>query len=162
LNAIYSGDGNTIIGASQDGQIISYDSNGNNSSAHGKVISKVQAHYKPIRTIAFDNENNTVYSGSDDQRINLIDIRNGQIISSFGGHNSWVLAIEISPDKKHFATASADKKIKVWDLAKRECVYQWENAHSNSIWGLQYNAAGNILASCSDSGTIKFHEVANN
>jgi WD40 repeat protein len=41
----------------------------------------------------------------------------GNCLQTFVGHTDWVLSANFSPDGKQIVSASADKNLKLWDLA---------------------------------------------
>jgi hypothetical protein len=48
------------------------------------------------------------------------DVESCSPILSLSGHSSWVLALAASPDRKRFASGSADKTVRVWDTGNRQ------------------------------------------
>ena len=55
-----------------------------------------------------------VASGSDDRTVKLWDVVHANIIHTFVDHTSLVCDVKYHPDGSCLATASADKKIKIW------------------------------------------------
>jgi len=58
-----------------------------------------------------------------------------------------------SPAGGECITGSSDKRVRVWDLGQRQCVYTCKD-HADQVWGVCYNSSGSKFASCSDDGSI--------
>jgi WD repeat-containing protein 61 len=72
----------------------------------------------------------------------------------FSGHTSWVLNVAWNPQRPGiFASASSDKKVKVWEAETRECVCTLAK-HDDQVWGLAWNERGTQLVSVSDDRSI--------
>ena len=68
-------------------------------------------------------EKNKILSGSGDNSIILwdIDLPNQDYIYDFQGHELWVNCL-VKCDNNYFASASNDKKIKIWDFYNKNCI----------------------------------------
>ena len=68
-------------------------------------------------------EKNKILSGTSDNSITLwdIDLPNEDSKYSFLGHELWVNSL-VKCDDNYFASASNDKKIKIWDFYSKECI----------------------------------------
>lgn len=66
------------------------------------------------------------------------------------GHTSWVLNVAWNPQRPGiFASASSDKKVKVWEVGTAESVCTLAK-HDDQVWGLAWNERGTQLVSVSD------------
>ena len=72
------------------------------------------------------------------------------------GHESWVLSVACHPSGSCFATGSSDSKVKLWDMSSRSCA-QTLSEHSDQVWDVAFNAAGNRFASVSDDKNVALY-----
>ena len=69
-----------------------------------------------------------------------------------------VLPLHDLPNQAHVATASKDKTVKVWDLARAVLLHDL-TAHTNDVWCVAYSPDGKLLASGSKDGTMKLWDM---
>jgi WD40 repeat protein len=48
--------------------------------------------------------------------------RSGEKVDSLSGHSSWILGLSYSSLGSYFVSSAADKKVKIWSVADKECV----------------------------------------
>jgi WD40 repeat protein len=75
------------------------------------------------------------------------------------GHTNFVLSLAFSPDSKTLASASEDRRIKLWDVAagKEQATLQ---GHTERVNFVAFSPDGKTLASASDDKTIKLWDMA--
>jgi len=69
-------------------------------------------------------------------------------------HADGVNGVEISPDGKRVAAASADKFVRVFDIASGDRLVQCEG-HTNHVLGVSWRSNGQTLASSGADNTIR-------
>lgn len=82
-------------------------------------VKEVEAHSDFIRCIAVHNKSNWILTCSDDQTINLWDLDKGfTLVRSYEEHTNFVMKLALNPkDHDMFASASTDKKVKIWSFS---------------------------------------------
>ncbi|MEM6597947.1 MAG: NB-ARC domain-containing protein [Cyanobacteria bacterium P01_C01_bin.69] len=80
-------------------------------------------------------------------------------ISTFQGHKNWVCSVAFSPDGTQLVSGSADRTIKLWDVATGECLQTLEG-HSNWVMSVAFSPDGTQLVSGSADRTIKLWDGA--
>ena len=75
-------------------------------------------------------------------------------------HNDGVNGVEISPDGKLVASASADKYVRVFEIATGKQVAQCEG-HTNHVLGVSWRGDGRFLASSGADNTIRIWNPVN-
>src|SRR5262249_7606612 len=74
------------------------------------------------------------------------------------GHTNWVNAVAISPDGKLLATGSADKTIRLWEVASGQ--RKERIPHVTGILCLAFAPDGKILVAGDNEGKVTFWDVA--
>jgi len=82
-----------------------------------------------------------------------------QLIHTFQGHTDTVYKVGWSPDGKHLASCSADKTVKVWEVASGNLLHTLQG-HTGSVYEVGWSPDGQWLASCSSDKTVKVWEAA--
>src|ERR1051326_8996803 len=79
----------------------------------------------------------------------------------YQGHAETVYGVTISPDGKQLLTASADKTIKLWDLAsaKELKTFGGEKGHQNLALCVAFAPDGQTFASGGSDNTVKIWDV---
>ncbi|GJJ15851.1 hypothetical protein Clacol_010129 [Clathrus columnatus] len=177
MSLAHSPDGSKIALSSETGQIYMFD------LESSQLLNTSTSHAMCVRSLAWSPDSQLLVSASDDKRLIIHDVRNagkgGGTVASLTGHSSWVLNASISPDaglivsgwgynslltllcsslKTHFAS-SADRTIKVWDMAARTAVSTIQD--TNEIWTVSWrpkisSSGPGAFVSGSDDGTIKW------
>ncbi|KAK3346887.1 hypothetical protein B0T25DRAFT_462128 [Lasiosphaeria hispida] len=75
------------------------------------------------------------------------------------GHSDNVMAVVFSPDGKTLASGSADKTIRLWDMATGTHQQTLEG-HSDYVWAVAFSPDGKTLASGSADKTIRLWDTA--
>jgi WD40 repeat protein len=110
----------------------------------------------------FSPDGQTILAGDKEAHLHSIDALSGEILQSLAAHYWPIYDLQFSPSGKHFATASRDKTIKIWDPAELKVMERIEGraygAHSHSVNALLWMDDFTFL-STGDDGMVKQWEI---
>ena len=127
----------------------------------GQCLQTWQEKTHEVRAVALSPDGKYIATGSEasDCKVRLLDLYNdGAIIKIFEGHNNRIWSVVFSPCGKFLATGSADKKIKLWDIEKGECINTFVEKVGR-IRSLAFSNNGTKLVSGTDSQGIKVWDI---
>lgn len=140
-----------IITGSNDQTIGIYD------IKEGKVIANLSDHNGSVCTLRCKEA--ILYSGSFDCSMkawNLNELSsNGSSLKPFcsiKGHDQAVWSVLPLPDRNQVLTASADKSIKLWNIANQQCLQTFKG-HTDCVRGLTLTSNSETFLSCSNDGS---------
>jgi WD40 repeat protein len=76
------------------------------------------------------------------------------------GHNRFINSVIFSHDSTHFATASDDSTVKIWDTSSGDCL-QILKGHANHVRSIAFSHDSARLASASNDRTLRIWDVSN-
>ncbi|KAG9012263.1 hypothetical protein FRB94_006293 [Tulasnella sp. JGI-2019a] len=134
----HSPDGQRIALSTEAGAIYLFD------IESSSLTTTFSSHAMSVRSLAWSPDSQLLLSASDDKRLVLHDVRTasgggklgGGMVASLSGHSSWVLSASLAADGRAAASGSADRTIKIWDLAARACVSTIQE--QGEIWGVSW------------------------
>jgi WD40 repeat protein len=80
--------------------------------------------------------------------------KNWHCVNTLYAHSNYVFSIAINPQGQTFASGSADKNVKIWNIQTGELLNSL-NSHSNYISSVAFSADGKIIATGSYDKTFK-------
>jgi len=151
------GDGKLAVGFS-DGFIRVFD-------VGFELVESWQAHQNSVFSMVYREEHQALYSVGRDAQVKCYSLEDHLELNSIPGHIYAINDLVFSPDGFHFATASMDKTIKIWETAtmqlKKVIDFARYGSHQNSVNRLIWSNYEDLLVSCSDDKNIsvwKIHE----
>jgi WD40 repeat protein len=99
--------------------------------------------------------------------VKLWDVASGKEKFTLSGHTMLLHDMAYSPDGRTLASASADRTVKLWEVATgraiqtlRQDAEPGERLAFNAFWSVAFSPDGRILASAGADQTVKLWEVA--
>ncbi|KAH0840378.1 WD40-repeat-containing domain protein [Lanmaoa asiatica] len=133
----HSPDGKRLALSSETGHVFIFD------LESGSLATTYSSHAMAVRSLAWSYDGQLLLTASDDKRLILHDVRStasgkpgSGAVATLTGHSSWVLSADISPEGRLAVSGSADKSIKVWDLAARAAVSTIQE--SGEVWSVAW------------------------
>lgn len=114
-------------------------------------LHNINAHSTWVQSV--DWQNDKIVTGGTDNLVKLWDSA-GNYIRSFTGHTDDVLSVQFSKDGKYILSTSADKTIKLWDIATGLIVRTF-SGHTNEVMQAVISNDGKKIISGSKDSTIK-------
>jgi glucose repression regulatory protein TUP1 len=121
---------------------------------HGSVVCCVQ----------FSPDGKFVATGCN-RSARIYDIKTGQqkccliddtVAGSAG--DLYIRSVRFSPDSKYLATGAEDRKIRIWDIAKKRICKMFEG-HQQEIYSLDFSRDGQLIASGSGDQTARIWDL---
>ena len=165
----FSTDGSRLAITSEDGSITI-------AAGDTGVALELLTGSGPARTLAFTNESSLLAAGDDQSAVVWDTNPDWKLVGQLGVPSDdplnisaspfefRVLSLAFSPDGKYLATGGGEPsrsgELMIWDVAKRELVRKIEDAHSDTVFGVEFSRDGQKIVSGAADKFVKIHEVA--
>lgn len=107
---------------------------------------------------AFLTDNKTLATPANDKRIVLLTAPPPPYVN-LAGHGAAVYGVASSPDGKQAASAGADNKVIVWDLAAKKALKTLEG-HKDKVYAVAFSPDGKSIASASGDRSVILWDLA--
>jgi WD40 repeat protein len=166
----FSRDGKELAVTGDEPSISTFD------GASGAPLGILDGHAGPVLALAY-GPGRSLVSGSADQTAKVWNLNPAWTLAAVLGPKkeapldlydssfvSRVLAVAFSPDGALLATGGGDPsrsgELTIWDVANRTLVRNLENAHSDTVFGVEFSRDGRSLLSGAADKFVKIHDVA--
>lgn len=117
--------------AGDDGLVVFY------HGAPYKYNKSIRKHTKFVYDVKFSPDGNQLVSVGADAKIFVYDGMTGDDVAEMAddenGHKGSIFAVSWDPTSKFLLTSSADKTVKVWDVASSKVVHSWTLDANNDV-----------------------------
>jgi eukaryotic-like serine/threonine-protein kinase len=86
--------------------------------------------------------------------------QDSRVIARLRGHNHWIFSVAFRPDGKRIASSSADRTVKVWDVASRKDVLTMD-PHLGTVNGVAYSPDGRSIAAAYADKAMRVCDATN-
>ena len=90
----------------------------------------------------------------------LYNVRTGERVGTYGRGFDTILAGDISPDHRMLAVGGPDRKIRVYDTASGDMLFELAS-HTDWIYAIKFSPDGELLSSADRAGGVFFWQAAN-
>jgi WD40 repeat protein len=124
-------------------------------------IRHVLPHPNSVSSVAWNPNNNSLASGSDDGKARIWDVFQGTLLT-LNGHTDEVNTVAWRPDGRRLASGSGDNTVRIWGIHAGGLKQTLEN-HANWVNSISWRPGTNQLASGSEDKKVCIWNVyANN
>jgi WD40 repeat protein len=113
----------------------------------------------PATSVAFGPDGKTVFIGSADGKIHVVNLDDGKIIRTLVGHTTAVTGMVFHPSGTLLATCSKDRTVKLWNPAAPAPLKSLDG-HTAWIEGIVFIDQGTKLATVSADQTVRTWDLA--
>ncbi len=118
------------------------------------------AHKRPLICVRLDPSGKFVFAGSEDETIRRWDLATKAEVE-LKGHESWVLALDVTPDGATLLSGAADGRLFWWPAgAEAPAPSRTIQAHSGWINHLVVSPDGATVATCGNDRLVRLWSVA--
>jgi WD40 repeat protein len=117
----------------------------------GRAIAEL-AHGGAIDAAGFSPRGDRVFTGSRDKTGRLWDARDGRLVATLAGHQSWVWRFAFAADGTRVVTASQDGSARIWDAATGGMVHELRG-RSGPINAVAFDRTGRRVVTGSQDAT---------
>jgi ribosome assembly protein 4 len=148
-------------GATTNSQSSTSSSSSSSSSSSGDGDGDGKTAAEGEDRLAFSSASERMVSASDDFTIFMWDPEHSKKpVGRMTGHVQAINHIAFSPDGRYFASASFDRKVKVWDGRTGKFVATL-SGHVASVYQVCWSADSRLIVTASKDGTVKVWSLRN-
>lgn len=165
----FSTDGSRLATSADDGSMTLW------SGETGAALGVLTGAGGPIRALAFTTEKLLLSAGDDQTAVVWNTNPDWKLVAQLGAaaddplnisaspFEFRVLSLAFSPDGSKLATGGGEPsrsgELMIWDIAKRELIREIEDAHSDTVFGVQFSRDGKQIVSGAADKFVKIHDV---
>ena len=121
----------------------------------GRRITQVGDEFDTVLAADISPDQSLVALGGPSRLVKIFSAADGKMICKMKKHTDWVTALSFTPDGKQLISGDRAGGLCVWDCQGHEL--QSISAHTAAITGIA--CRGNLVATSSEDGTVKFWDI---
>ena len=132
--------------------------------ASGKVLRTLEGHNGSVFSLCFAPDGRVLCSASGDGTVKVWHVDSGERLDTLSQPQAEQYTVLFSHDGKRILAAGADNRIRIWQLLSQDKptinpLLEARFAHEQPITRLAISAAGDVLASAAEDGTLRVWSV---
>lgn len=120
-------------------------------------LSTLRGHKADVYSVTFSSDGQWLASGGKDGTVRLWNVRTGELVRAFLGHQSEVNTV-VMVSETALASASDDGTVRIWDIRSGRQITILD-AKDGKVFGLAASADGQLLASDGAGGRIHLWDL---
>jgi WD40 repeat protein len=128
----------------------------------GTIIADLNNRKNSPTTLAFTAEGDQLITGNANGTVSIWEITQNPEKRTIKAHDEKITAITITPNQKHFITASADHTIKIWSTRTQTRLTTFKLCEHHHATALTTNDTGTHLSTAHSNGIIHIWNLKNN
>ena len=144
LSLAVSSDGEFFAAGTRSGQVILYHPGSDNSP---RILFNEAG--DEIFSVAFNINDSRIAAGSIKGDVKIMDVSNGNLLATLGGHNARVVDVEFCPANKFIASSSFDGSVRIWNAQNFNSQAVILREHGSWVRAVAFNSKGNKMVTVS-------------
>ena len=124
----------------------------------GRCLKTFSGHESPVNAVAITSDGDYVFSGGNDNKVRMWQVKTGECEKTFSGHTHLVQTVALSPDEKHLLSGSWDHTVRLWEVDSGECVHEFTK-HTDIIQQVAFTPDGEFAVSASSDCTLRVWDL---
>lgn len=153
----FTPDGKNIITASEDMSLIAWDPKTAEQISKISSTSDGRFHQEPITSMAINNDNVLVITGSLDHKAIVTHSKTGKMVSVFEGHTDTVESVAFSSTHPWAASGSLDGTACIWDIPNNRLRHKL--VHKDAVIRVQFHPTQPLLITVSLDRTVRIWDA---
>ncbi len=114
--------------------------------------------FSGVFSVAISPTGEIIAAGTEDGKIGLWSLINGEQFLTCKGHTDWVISVAFSPDGRMLASGGEDQAVRLWDVATGQCL-KILRGHTTRVFSVAFSFDSTLLASGSEDQTVRLWDV---
>ncbi|HEX4083586.1 MAG TPA: c-type cytochrome domain-containing protein, partial [Chthoniobacteraceae bacterium] len=121
----------------------------------GKRVTVVGDEFDTVLAADISPDHSLIALGGPSRLVKIFTTADGKMVCKMKKHTDWVTALSFTPDGKELISGDRAGGLSIWDTQGHEL--QSVSAHTGAITAIA--CRGNIVATSSEDGTVKFWDI---